>query len=82
MAGPRVVHYTVVVRSVADELRADGHRRLALLTPAERLALAFRLADEDIALLRAAEPQTVEEARTRIARSRHVGRAPSCAACR
>jgi len=51
------------------------------MTPDERLALAFRLADEDIELLRAANPQTVEEARVRIRRSRHVGRVPSRAAC-
>jgi hypothetical protein len=76
-----LVPYNDVVHSVADGLRADGHRRLASMTPDERLALAFQLADEDIALLRAAEPQTVAEARARIGRSRHVGRVPSRAAC-
>jgi len=69
------------VKSVADGLRTDERRRLAAMTPDERLALAFQLADDDIELLRAAEPQSVEDARARIRRSRHVGRVPSRAAC-
>ena len=77
----RALSYNVVMRSVADQLRLDGRRRLASMTPDERLALAFQLADEDIALLRAAEPQTVDEARARIRRSRHLGRETSRAAC-
>jgi hypothetical protein len=71
-----------VMRSVAEELRAAGRRRLAAMTPDERLALAFQLADEDVALLRAATPQTDEDARARFRRSRQVGRVLSRAARR
>jgi hypothetical protein len=69
-----------VMPSVADELRTDGRRRLASMTPDERLALAFRLADDDLALRRSASSETAEETRARIRQSRQVGRVPSRAA--
>jgi hypothetical protein len=67
--------------SVAQELKEDGRRRLASMTPDERLALAFRLAEDDVALRRAATAETDEDARAHFRRSRQVGRVPSRAAC-
>lgn len=69
------------MRSVADDLREDSRRRLALMTPDERLRIALALGDGDIALLQAGQSLTFEEARTRISRSRQTGRVPSRAAC-
>lgn len=50
------------------------------MTPAERIALALRLGDEDVALLCAAQGLARAEAVRRIAASRRVGRLPSAAA--
>ena len=81
MCVARGVHYTALMRSVADDLREDLRRRLALMTPEERLRIALALGDGDIALLQAGQSLTFEEARTRISRSRQTGRVPSRAAC-
>lgn len=75
------VHYTACMRSVADDLREDLRRRLALMTPQERLRIAFALGEADIALLQAGQSLTFDEARRRISRSRQTGRVPSRAAC-
>ena len=65
------------MRSVADVLRQEQAQRLATLTPAERLQLAFELGDADVALLAAAKDISAGEARRRLARSRQAGRTPS-----
>jgi hypothetical protein len=77
-----VAGYTAAMRSVADRLREDSRRRLAEMTPEERLRLAFALGEADLALLQAAQALSAMEARERIARGRQVGRVPSCAARR
>ena len=66
------------MRSVADELREDTRRRAAELTPEERVNLALRLGDADVAALSDARRITPAEARRIIAASRRVGRQPSC----
>ncbi len=66
------------MRSVADALRDEGRRRLAALTPDERIDLAFRLGDADLAALRQARGLTFDQARMRFATSRRHGRQPSC----
>jgi hypothetical protein len=70
------------MHSVADSLREDSRRRLALMTPEERMQLAFALGDADLALFQTAQSLTEAVARERIARSRQVGRVASCAAGR
>ena len=60
--------------SVADQLREDNRRRLLRLTPAERIALALRLGEEDIHLYAAAHDVSRFEARARLRRTRHFGR--------
>jgi hypothetical protein len=68
------------MRSVADDLRSESRRDLARCTPAERLELAFRLGDDDIALLCAARGVSRDDAKRIVARSRAVGRARSVVA--
>jgi hypothetical protein len=70
------------MKSVADDLRREQARRIAALTPGERLQLAFELGDEDVALLSAAHGISTDEARRRIIRSRQAGRTPSRCAVR
>jgi hypothetical protein len=65
------------MRSVADDLRAETARAVARLPPLERIALALRLGDEDVALYRAAHRVSEAEARISLARMRSVGRRPS-----
>ena len=67
------------MRSVADSLRDDTRRRTDALTPEARLALAFALGDEDAAALAATRGISVRAARALIARTRRIGRTPSCA---
>jgi hypothetical protein len=68
------------VRSVADDLRRELRERGLRLTPAERVALALRLGDEDANRLATARGMSIEEARLLIRRSRQAGRTPSRAA--
>ena len=67
------------MRSVGDDLRAESLRRALALTPDERIALAFRLGDEDLALLCAARGLTPEEGKAFIRRVRQTGRRQSVA---
>jgi hypothetical protein len=62
------------MRSVADDLRLDSARGVARLTAAERIALALRLGDDDVARYRSARGVTAAEARAALARARAVGR--------
>lgn len=68
--------------SVADDLRDEQRREVLRLSPGERLALAFRLGDEDIARLCAVRGITPDVARRLVERARQAGRRPSGAACR
>ena len=65
------------MRSVADILRLDSARRVAQLSVGERIDLALRLGDEDVALYRAAHGVTDAEARRALRRARAAGRLPS-----
>lgn len=67
------------MRSIADDLRAESRRDDTGRTPAERIELALRLGEEDVALLSAARGVPLEEAARRIARSRQTGRISSIA---
>ena len=62
------------MRSVADDLRAETARALARLGPFERIALALRFGDEDVALYRDAHGVSEVEARAALARARRLGR--------
>lgn len=74
--------YTSGMRSVADDLREDTRRRMQRLSAVERVRIALELGDADAAALAAARRITVAEARAVIARSRSIGRRPSCANAR
>jgi hypothetical protein len=65
------------MRSIADDLRVETRTALARLTPDERMDLAFRLGDDDVALLCVARGLRTEEARRVFARARRHGRMPS-----
>jgi hypothetical protein len=65
------------MRSVADDLRAETTRAVARLTPAERIALALRLGDDDVALYRAVHGVGEIEARLTLAGTRSRGRRQS-----
>jgi hypothetical protein len=65
------------MRSVADDLRDDQAREIAALPLGERIALALRLGERDVALYRAAHGVTEAEARAVFARARAIGRRPS-----
>jgi len=67
------------MRSVADQLRDETRRRNAALPPEARVALALALGDDDARALAAARGISTAEARAQIARSRRLGRQPSCA---
>ena len=69
--------YTWPMRSVADDLRAETARAVARLPPAERIALALRLGDDDVALYRAAHGVSEIAARLSLARTRSRGRRQS-----
>lgn len=65
------------MRSVADDLRDELRERVRRLPAQERVALAFRLGDEDLARLMHAQGLTREAAMTVLARARAAGRRPS-----
>lgn len=65
---------------VAAELRAQTHERLARRSPAERIEIALRLGTADAELFAGASGLSIAEARRVLARRRHAGRTPSCAA--
>jgi hypothetical protein len=65
------------MRSVADDIRAERLQEDRRRTPAERLALALRLGDDDLAAFRAAQGLDVATARRLLRRRRQLGRQPS-----
>jgi hypothetical protein len=62
------------MRSVADDLRAETVRTVARLKAEERIALALRLGDDDVALYRVTHGVSETEARLLLSRMRSVGR--------
>jgi hypothetical protein len=67
------------MRSVADSLREDTRRGTKAMPADARVQLALSLGDADVFALAAARGIGVDQARTVIARSRSLGRQPSCA---
>jgi len=65
------------MRSVADDLRRETARSIARLTAAERVALALRLGDADVALHQAAHGTGEVVSRAALSRARASGRIPS-----
>jgi hypothetical protein len=65
------------MRSVADDFRNESARMVAKLPMSERVALALRLGDQDVALYQAAHGISHADARRALATARHVGRRPS-----
>jgi hypothetical protein len=62
------------MHSTADVLRAEIRRKVAALSPAERIDLAFRLGRDDLALLAGARGLPRADAARLVTRSRQVGR--------
>lgn len=60
-------------------LREDTARRVAAMSAEERLAAALALGDDDVAAYAATHGVPIADARRQLARSRQVGRRPSCA---
>jgi len=67
------------MRSILDDLRDESRRDLARRTPLERIELALRLGDDDVALVCAGRAVSGQEAKRLIARSRQRGRHVSAA---
>ena len=63
--------------SIADGLRERTIAQVLALTVAERIALAFRLGDDDLALYVRASGLDGDEARRRLRARRQIGRTPS-----
>lgn len=62
---------------VADQIARERARRIAAMTPAERVTLAERLGSEGIASYMAAHGVDRRTAITRIKATRRLGRRPS-----
>ena len=71
------LRYTRRVRSIADGLRERTIAQVLALTVAERIALAFRLGDDDLSLYVRASGLEGDEARRRLRARRQIGRTPS-----
>lgn len=67
------------MRSVADDLRAELVDRVLQMTPAERVALTARLAEDDVRLFAAARMIPKSEARRLLMLQRRSGRRASAA---
>jgi hypothetical protein len=65
------------MRSVADEVRRQRQAALCALADAQRVDLALRLGDEDLAAYCAAERLDPGTARQRLRARRQLGRRPS-----
>ena len=65
------------MQSVADEMARSRLRAEAALTPAQRIALAFQLWDDDVELFARAQGLDPERARTLLRKRRQAGRRPS-----
>jgi hypothetical protein len=63
--------------SVADGLREAQRARMAALTVAERVAIAFELGETDVEMLCAAQHVAAADARHRFTCARRLGRRPS-----
>jgi hypothetical protein len=63
--------------SVAAELRRESSRALQRLSPWQRVELALRLGDEDVALHQAAHGGSDWQVRIAFSRARAIGRRPS-----
>ena len=63
--------------SVVDALRRESLQSLARLSPAERIALALWLGEEDVGLYQRAHGGRASDARAALRRARAVGRIPS-----
>jgi hypothetical protein len=59
---------------VAEQTQRDLDRRIAAMTPSERIELAFAMGEEDLVLYCAANELTREEALARIRIERQNGR--------
>jgi len=66
--------------AVGDRLRRRVREEVERLSPEERVALSFRLGEEDLQLFRAASGLDRQAALQRLAAQRQVGRQPSRAA--
>lgn len=64
------------MRSVADLLKTKDRQAVLALSVDERIELALRLGDEDLALFCAAQGLTPEEGRRELQRRRQAGRRP------
>jgi len=65
------------MKSVADDLRRETRDAVLRLSADERMSLALRLGDEDVAMLIAMHGAGREAVLARIRRLRAVGRFPS-----
>ena len=65
------------MRSVADDLREELRRKVQSLPLEERLAWAFRLGEQDLALVQAAYGVDRRAALRLVRRRRQAGRQPS-----
>ncbi len=65
------------MKSVAEEAKADQLRKVEAMSVDERVRLALRLGDDDLAILCSVQGLTREEAISRIRRQRQIGRASS-----
>jgi hypothetical protein len=63
--------------ALAEALRREQRERFARMTPAERIAMTARLAEEGLAMLMAAQRIDRTAAMHVLRRSRAVGRKPS-----
>ena len=64
------------MRSVADAHREEDARAMAAMSADERVALAFRLGDEDLEIYRRAWGVSREVALRRVRMARQAGRVP------
>jgi hypothetical protein len=65
------------VETVGEKLRREEGERLLALSPSERIEIAFRLGDDDVALLAAVRSIPVGEALRHLRLQRQEGRQPS-----
>ena len=73
-------HYTFCMSSIADDLRAESRQLALALSMSQRIDRALALGDDDARLFAAARRLDLATARRELARTRHLGRQPSCAA--
>lgn len=64
------------MESVADTHRDEDRRRMAAMTPSERIRLAFELGDRDLEIFRNRRGLSRNEALRGLRRQRQLGRRP------